>query len=392
VYSVVVFIIAFGIHFSQQQMHVLLLMLLLQISLSFYNFMRSTIAALHLFRTDSILSVLDKVIAIILCCILFTELIPGLRMQIDTFIFAQIISYCTVCCMGLYIILNREKISFKLNFSSTREVIKKSFPFALLTFLMTVYYRIDAVMIERMLGNDGTLEAGIYASGYRLLDALNILGLLFATILLPMFSRMFEQKLAVKPLTELAHNIVLTISATCGITFYIYRKEIMNFLYVNADAYYGTLFGWLMLSFICISMIYIYGTLLTAKGKLRELNMLTFCAMLLNIILNILLIPAYKALGAAIATVCTQLLVLILHIFLTQKLIKIDMPGTFWLRSVLFPVFFSVFAFCIYNLQLPIFVGIFISLAGGTILSIVLRFFRWQQVINLLKTYLLGAS
>lgn len=73
---------------------------------------------------------------------------------------------------------------------------------------MTVYYRIDGVMIERMLGENGALEAGVYASAFRLLDALSILGLMFATILLPMFSRMIHQQEPTQAFAELNFKLM----------------------------------------------------------------------------------------------------------------------------------------------------------------------------------------
>jgi O-antigen/teichoic acid export membrane protein len=47
-------------------------------------------------------------------------------------------------------------------------ILKKSAPFALLVLMMTFYYRIDSVMLERMLPN-GSEQSGIYAMGFRFL-------------------------------------------------------------------------------------------------------------------------------------------------------------------------------------------------------------------------------
>ena len=44
---------------------------------------------------------------------------------------------------------------------------------------MGVYTRTDVVMVERLLP-DGKMQAGIYASAYRLLDAVNVAGFLFS--------------------------------------------------------------------------------------------------------------------------------------------------------------------------------------------------------------------
>ena len=44
-----------------------------------------------------------------------------------------------------------------------------------------------------------------------------------------------------------------------------------------------------------------FGTLLTANGSLRNLNLTAFGGMILNISLNLYLIPQFKASGAALA-------------------------------------------------------------------------------------------
>lgn len=90
-------------------------------------------------------------------------------------------------------------------------ILKKSYPFAILVLLMTFYNRLDAVMIERVLGGDvGAYEAGIYAKGFRLLDSANMIAYLFSVQLLPVFSRMIKYKENVEQLAKLAFTLLLT--------------------------------------------------------------------------------------------------------------------------------------------------------------------------------------
>ncbi|MEM9260079.1 MAG: oligosaccharide flippase family protein, partial [Bacteroidota bacterium] len=68
-------------------------------------------------------------------------------------------------------------------------LLKGGAPFALAVFLATAYTRLDAVMIERLL-TDGAAAADHYAAGYRLLDAMNMIGWLLAGLLIPMYARL----------------------------------------------------------------------------------------------------------------------------------------------------------------------------------------------------------
>jgi O-antigen/teichoic acid export membrane protein len=83
-------------------------------------------------------------------------------------------------------------ITFRMDFPFLVSTIRNSFPYALLVLLMTVYGRVDSVVIERVLPNGGE-AAGIYAQAFRLLDAANMFPFLFAGLLLPIFSRMIKE-------------------------------------------------------------------------------------------------------------------------------------------------------------------------------------------------------
>ena len=61
-----------------------------------------------------------------------------------------------------------------------------------------------------------------------------------------------------------------------------------------------------MLSFIGMCFSLIFGTLLTADGDLRILNIFSFIAIIINVGLNFLLIPKYGAEGAGFTAFCTQ--------------------------------------------------------------------------------------
>src|ERR1019366_9241981 len=97
---------------------------------------------------------------------------------------------------------------FKLSRAFAMMILKKSLPFAILMMLMACYNRLDTVMLERMLP-DGAKQVGIYAHGFRLLDAANMIGFLFAGLLLPIFSRMLKYKESVEALVKLSFLLLI---------------------------------------------------------------------------------------------------------------------------------------------------------------------------------------
>jgi O-antigen/teichoic acid export membrane protein len=84
------------------------------------------------------------------------------------------------------------------------------------------------------------------------------------------------------------------------------------------------LFALLMNCFIAVSTTYVFGSLLTANGNLRELNIMAFCGMVLNIGLNILFIKVFslEAKGTAISSLSTQLLTSLVQVLIVQRIFK----------------------------------------------------------------------
>lgn len=337
VYTGIIFIAAVGIQFSKEQISILALLVLMQILMSFYAFLRSNVNALHLFKWDAFLSVLDKLSTSIICALILWTSVFSFEININTFIWVQIFGYAFALIVASTILL-AQKISIQWKFDKKlmAEVFRKSYPYALLGFLMTAYFRTDGVMLERMLGDSGAYEAGIYATAFRLLDAMSILGFLFAGLLMPMFARMLENKEDIKPLFDLGYILMLVFSVTAGVAIIFYRLEIMQLLYSTGDAYSADILGWLMVSFISISITYIYGSLITANGSIKLLNQISLIGFALNITLNLILIPRFQASGSAIATVVSQLLILSAHILYAGKLFSFKNNIRHWSPSLLF--------------------------------------------------------
>lgn len=312
-------------NFDSRQWHLLGFVCLNQVLISFIFYFRSNLQGLHLFRQDSILSVLDRLLLILICGGLLWGSLTQLSFQIEWFIYAQTFAYSVVALISLIMIVRQlPQLSLQYNWQLIQQIIKQSYPFALLGIFMSIYNRIDAVMLKELLPN-GTTEVGIYATAYRLLDAINMIPFLFSTILLPMFSRMLQQKESVHSLVALSASLLYVGAISTAFSCFYFQAPIMELLYQQATPYYTQLFGWLMLSFIAISSVYVYGSLLTANGSLWQLNAIAISGVILNIALNYWLIPTHQALGAVQATLITQTIVAIAHLIAAIYLLKLPL-------------------------------------------------------------------
>lgn len=305
-YSVGIFLAAWILGYRGGQLELLAILVLNQVLVSTILYLRSNIAGSQRFAQDSLLSVLDRVLLIGICAwLLWGRTYEGL-FPIAWFAWAQTVAYGTTAVIALVMVAHRAGgLRPRWDPAFTFSILRQSFPFALLVLLMSFYYRTDSVMLDRMLP-DGDLQAGIYAQGFRFFEAFNMLGFLFAGLLLPMYSRMLKNKEDVAPLTGLALRLVLAGTLAVAVIGSFYAREVMELRYHEHTELSAPAFAVLIWCFVGVCITYIFGTLLTASGDLRTLNKLAAGGMVLNIGLNFILIPQGHALGAAWASLITQ--------------------------------------------------------------------------------------
>jgi O-antigen/teichoic acid export membrane protein len=322
VFMVITMLAGALIGYSRFQLGLLAFMGLNQFLAFMILYMRSNLAGLHLFKTDSIISVLDRSLMILFCSLLLWGHVIDGPFQIEWFIYTQTFSYILTTIITFFIVFRKapfRKLTWNKAFFIL--ILKKSFPFAVLVLLMTFYNRVDTVMLERILPN-GATQSGIYASAYRLLDSANMISFLFAGLLLPMFARMLRHKESVEQLVKLAFTILLTPALVITIACIFYNEDMMSLLYKEHVHESAQVFSILMGCFIATSVSYIFGTLLTANGNLFQLNMMAGSGMAFNLILNAVLIPQFMALGAAFSSLITQCITASLQVYLAQRIFK----------------------------------------------------------------------
>ena len=211
-YLIILFIIGVSLGYSNYQIKWLIVLGVNQVLIALILFFRSNLSALLHFKEDSIISVTDRLLLIIFCGLIIWGGFFENTITIELFIITQTIAYSLTAFISFILVYRKTKL-FKLTWDLPffMTIIKKSFPFALLIFLMSVYYYSDAVMLERI-HPEGKIEAASYAFGYRFFMAFNMVGFLFASLLLPIFSKMLKENQNIKPLTWLAFKLIFCFS------------------------------------------------------------------------------------------------------------------------------------------------------------------------------------
>jgi O-antigen/teichoic acid export membrane protein len=305
---------------SERMLGFVLLLSFNQLLLSFVLHFRAYIAALHFFKVDSVISITDKALAILfVIAVWFLFQSESSYQTILFFIFSQTAALLLTAFAAFFFLRSQIQLKFdQWSVKYVKVILVSSLPFALLVLQMTIYGRIDAILLHRLLP-DNIAETGVYASGFRLLDAATQFGYLSATILLPLFAKGFKSRADIRPLVGLSAMLMIVASGSIALFCYLWKYEIVSLLYHTGDFRYAEVLMILMFTFIPISTVYVFGTLLTAKGDLRVLNVIALFGIILNVGLNFILIPIDGAVGAAKAALITQTAVAIAHIAASYK-------------------------------------------------------------------------
>ncbi len=338
VYFMVIYTVALIIGYRGIQLKLLFWIGLNQFLNATMLYLRSNVSALLMFKTDSCLSVLDRLLAILFCSMLLWGHITDKPFRIEWFVYCQTAAYLLAIAVALGIVLGKSKLRrLAWNKKLSLLILKKSLPFALLTLLMAFYNRIDSVMIERLLPVDiATTQAGIYASAFRLLDALVMIAYLFSVILLPLFSKMIKEKEDVQPIVRTAFSFLYVFAIGATTVLVCYREPILAWLYNDHVAASASVFAILTPCIIPIAFTYVFGTLLTANGSLKKLNITAMAGIIVNILINIILIPRFQARGAAVTSLCTQSVVSLLQFFIAIRELKVPLRSLPWLSCLIF--------------------------------------------------------
>lgn len=330
-YFLVTMTVAVALGYSGRQISLLLVLMVNQVMVSMILWLRSNISGMQFLFLDSLLSVADRLVMIIICSFLLWGGVTQDPFRIEWFVWSQTAACFIIMCVALVIVIRRGGVSgVRPDARVLKSIITAGLPYAVVVFAMTLYWRIDTVLLERLLP-DGAQEAGVYAQAFRLFDAFAMIPVMFGGLLLPIMSKELSAGNNIRPLAITAGRMLLAPLGIGAVTLACFPGEILDLLYVAPAAGATHAFIFLMLALIPVAIIYIFSTMLTAAGSFRLLGLITMGGMVLNITLNLVAIPSHQAVGAAFSALVTQAAVAIACVLATEK----TMFRTVALKSVL---------------------------------------------------------
>ena len=393
-YAVVTFSAGALMGYDSLQFRLLAWLSLNQFLSSLILYLRSNFEGLMLFKWDSLLSVMDRLLMIIICGSMLwcPSLLDGNGFTIFHFVYAQTAAYIVTAILATTVLVRKtglRRLRFDKLFSLA--ILRQSLPFALLVLLMASYNRIDPVLLQKLSpAGTGNYNAGIYAGAFRLIDALTMVAYIVSVPLLPIFSRLTKKGAPTSDSGELREvvrmmtGIMTVFSVTVACALASTSDDIMALFYNDHVTDYSSVLRIVVFCIIPVSMTYVFGTLMTAAGKLKMLNIFAASSLLLNIAVNLFCIPRWGAQGSAIAGLTAQSFMALAQIIAAIVLFKLQLSWKYILKILLFTLSVIV---CVYLCAQTVWwVNLMITALVATTSAFMLKLIDLREIISTLTT------
>ena len=286
--------------------NLLLPLALLQTILSWIAFCRAVLSAEQQFNHSSVLSILDKLLIILPLGWLLYFSGSQSQISIEAFAWWQVASSSVALLWGIYSMFYRagHTTTDELPLSYV-QIIRQSMPYALMIFFMFMHSRADAIMLEKLTPQSAG-ETGLYATLYRFIDAGTVFSYLIAGFFLSYWSKHLNDHQIIRESMNRMFAILMSVALWIGIYFFFFSDVLAEFIYQSTDARLSYLLKWGFFTFIPCFAVDVFGTMLTAKQRIKTMLILVFFSTIMNMGLNLYFIPAYGAEAAMFVAMFTQ--------------------------------------------------------------------------------------
>jgi len=257
--------------------------------------------------------VLSKYIVIVnLISQLAANLIRIILILIDAplIAFAYVILFDAVILAFGYIYVYKHKRLFirkwKFNKLIAFEILKYSLPLALSGIVISIYMKIDQVMIKEMLGNT---SVGHYAAAVKISEVWYFIPIAINSSLFPAIinAKTRSQKEFYVRL-KMLYSLMLFGAVAISFPITIFSKNIINLLYEKQFEPASTVLMLHIWAGVLVSLGVVTSSIVIANNKQYNALIATSFGASSNIILNLLTIPHFGINGAAFATLLSQII------------------------------------------------------------------------------------
>lgn len=214
-------------------------------------------------------------------------------------------------------------LQFKLDLLLCKKLLSTSVPFALISIIALVYFKIDIIMLSLMKGDK---IVGWYSAAYNLLAALLFITDAYALSIFPVMSRSADssQKLleftwqrSVKYLLIVSLPIAMGTSILADRIILLFYPASFSASIIALKILIWTL-PWIFVNAINMRVLY-------ATDRQKEAMVVALLSMLLNILFNLILIPKLSYIGASLSTFLVEVINVSIYFLLVLKLLNLKL-------------------------------------------------------------------
>lgn len=191
--------------------------------------------------------------------------------------------------------------AWRWNFRLAMTLLKESWPLIFTSFAITIYMKVDTIMLGEMAGDDAV---GVYSAAVRISEAWYFIATSLVASAFPSIVKAKEvsQELYYKKLQQL-FNLMTLMGYAIAIPMTFLSTPIVLLLYGPEYLDSGTILAVHIWASLFVFMGVVQNPWNITEGLTKLYLTRTLIGALSNVLLNIFLIPIYQGLGAAIATV-----------------------------------------------------------------------------------------
>jgi O-antigen/teichoic acid export membrane protein len=256
------------------------------------SYFQSQVASKYVVQVQNVCVIISAALKMILVLLKMPLIYFAMALTFDSIILA----------LGLIYMYHKKGfslMSWTFSRSRAKGLLKKSFPLILSAVMVSIYMKIDTVMLK----SQGSIEVGIYNAAAKLSEAWYFIPMAIVSSVFPaiIHARTTDLERYHKRIVSL-YDLLVLISLPVAIFISFFANDIIHLLY--ADGFTG---AGPMLSIHIWSGIFVFlgsasSQYLLAEGYTMISFQRTALGAVVNILLNFWLIPLYGGIGASVAT------------------------------------------------------------------------------------------
>lgn len=280
---------------------------------SFSQLTRSVFRAFEKMEYEALLNIVERLVFVSLgMLVLFLGY--GLIEVVSVFLIAGTINIL----LSFSLTMRKFAIpKLELDVRLWKYLIREGLPFGLALIFVTVYIKIDAVMLSSMKGD---AVVGWYNAAYQIPLAVSLISFAFMESVFPVLSKLYESsRESLIYAYEKSFKFLSIIILPIALSITLLSEKIILILYgktyVNSIIVLQILAWFLVFEFLSYLL---YVTLASINKQMVNAFTAGTCAVL-NILLNLILIPQYSLIGAGIAKIITYGALFFMNFYFVSK-------------------------------------------------------------------------